>query len=442
MNEWKNIELSEIADFQTGKLDSNASEENGVYPFFTCSPTTLRINTYKFDTEAVLLAGNNANGVFSVKYFKGRFNAYQRTYVITPKKEDISIKWLYYQISHVTERFQSLAIGTATKFLTMTILNSFRCNLPPLPEQKAIAHILMKLDDKIELNRQMNQTLEAMAQALFKSWFVDFDPVLDNALEAGHEIPDSLQAMAEKRQFVPDSTKLLHKNPALAAQFPSSFVFNETLDKWIPEGWEVKKLGEISIEIRRGISPKYIEEGGIRILNQKCIRNHEVDYKLARRNDPTMKKVDGRFLEINDMVVNSTGTGTLGRVANIISLDEPTVVDSHVTVLRADENLILKNFFNGLIFSIESIIEAMGEGSTGQTELSRARLAEFEVLVPAKEVQRSIDKILKKIYLKKDSNSYETETLTQLRDTLLPELISGRVRVVELALNTESKFSE
>ncbi len=81
----------------------------------------------------------------------------------------------------------------------------------------------MKLDDKIELNRQMNQTLEAMAQALFKSWFVDFDPVLDNALEAGHEIPDSLQAMAEKRQLVPDSTKLLHKNPALAAQFPSFF---------------------------------------------------------------------------------------------------------------------------------------------------------------------------------------------------------------------------
>lgn len=82
MRGWKDAFLGDIVDFRTGKLDSNAATEGGLYPFFTCSPNTLEINQYTFDTEAVLLAGNNANGVFPVKYYNGKFDAYQRTYVI------------------------------------------------------------------------------------------------------------------------------------------------------------------------------------------------------------------------------------------------------------------------------------------------------------------------------------------------------------------------
>jgi len=127
---------------------------------------------------------------------------------------------------------------------------------PKLDVQKSIGEIFITLERKIELNRQMNQTLEAMAQALFKSWFVDFDPVMDNALEAGIPIPDELEAMAEKRRVFANreersgkqsvSKRLIDTNPALAALFPSSFVFNEALGKWIPEGWEVKSFGDVS----------------------------------------------------------------------------------------------------------------------------------------------------------------------------------------------------
>lgn len=339
----------------------------------------------------------------------------------------------------------SMTAQSAQPNINFKEISSLPFNLPPLPEQKAIAHILGTLDEKIELNRQMNQTLEAMAQALFKSWFVDFDPVMDNALACGAEIPEALKAKAEKRlkkfpelkygQNSPPSQGGAmggrKTNPELAKLFPSAFVFDEELRKWIPEGWEVKTLGEITTELRRGISPKYLDEGGVRVLNQKCIRNHEVDFSLARRNDPGKKKVDGRFLKPFDMVVNSTGTGTLGRVANIISLDEPTVVDSHVTILRPNVELVSRNYFNGLIFSIETTIEAMGEGSTGQTELSRARLSELNVLIAPKQIQKSIDQILERGFVKKDKNNAEIQTLTQLRDTLLPQLISGKVRVPE-----------
>ena len=82
---WKSISLGELANITTGRLDSNEAVEKGKYPFFTCSPTTFRIDDYAFDCEAVLLAGNNASGVFPIKYYMGRFNAYQRTYVITSK---------------------------------------------------------------------------------------------------------------------------------------------------------------------------------------------------------------------------------------------------------------------------------------------------------------------------------------------------------------------
>jgi len=82
-SDWPIVSLKEIVDFKTGRLDSNQAEEGGRYPFFTCSPTTFQINKFAFDTEAVLLAGNNAAGVFSVKYYKGKFNAYQRTYIIS-----------------------------------------------------------------------------------------------------------------------------------------------------------------------------------------------------------------------------------------------------------------------------------------------------------------------------------------------------------------------
>lgn len=184
--------------------------------------------------------------------------------------------------------------------------------------QKAIGEIYFSFSEKIELNRQMNATLESMAQALFKSWFVDFDPVIDNARAAGNPIPESLHARAETRKALGDKRKPLPE--AIQKQFPSRFVFSEEMG-WIPEGWEVALLESITAEVRRGISPKYVEEGGVRVVNQKCIRDHSINYGLTRRNDETKKKIDGRELILGDVLVNSTGVGTLGRMAQVLSLD-------------------------------------------------------------------------------------------------------------------------
>lgn len=175
MEEWKECKLGEIAHFTTGKLNSNAAEDNGLYPFFTCSPETYRINSYAFDTNAILLAGNNAEGNFNIKRYSGKFNAYQRTYVITVD-DNTDLNFLFYALKLCLADFKHISQGTATKFLTAQILNNFVIRLPPLPTQQKIAAILSSLDDKIELNNKINTNLEQQAGALFKNWFVDFEP--------------------------------------------------------------------------------------------------------------------------------------------------------------------------------------------------------------------------------------------------------------------------
>ncbi|WP_278428100.1 restriction endonuclease subunit S, partial [Clostridium cochlearium] len=175
--EWKKYRLAEICEYKTGKLNSNAAVENGKYPFFTCSPETFRVDSYSFNQEAVLLAGNNANGIFNIKLYKGKFDAYQRTYVMSTKnKELINNKFLYYYLGLQLNYLKQLSVGSATKFLTKTILDNIIIRFPnDKCEMQNIVNILSSLDEKIETNNQINKKLEEMAQAIFKRWFVDFE---------------------------------------------------------------------------------------------------------------------------------------------------------------------------------------------------------------------------------------------------------------------------
>ncbi|MCA9032068.1 MAG: restriction endonuclease subunit S [Planctomycetaceae bacterium] len=150
-------------------------------------------------------------------------------------------------------------------------------------------------------------------------------------------------------------------------------------------GWQTRKLGEVCSFLNRGISPKYIEDGGICVLNQKCIREHRVSYEPARRHDGQAKRVSSdRLIHAGDVLVNSTGTGTLGRVAQVRgNPPEPTTVDSHVTIVRPKPGKFHLEFFGYMLVVIEDAIKEAGEGCGGQTELARSVLAEkFSVHYP------------------------------------------------------------
>jgi len=190
--------LGELVTFKTGKLDSNAAVPNGDYPFFTCSQETLLTNTYSFDTECVLLAGNNANGIFPLKYFKGKFDAYQRTYVVRPRDTNVlNTKFLYYALRLKLSEFRSFSTGAATKFLTLTILNETEIQAPPLPVQQRIAGILSAYDELIENSQRRIKILEAMSRALYREWFVN------------QNMPRSLSAQAPRKSRLGELCELV-----------------------------------------------------------------------------------------------------------------------------------------------------------------------------------------------------------------------------------------
>jgi type I restriction enzyme S subunit len=133
MSEWKKVKLGEITSIKTGKLDSNAAVSNGAYPFFTCDPTTLSIDKWAYDTEAILLAGNNASGNYTAKYYKGKFNAYQRTYIIeTLDPQFASVRFLAYAMNQQLQLLKVMSSGSTTKFLTMKMLTQLSIILPSI----------------------------------------------------------------------------------------------------------------------------------------------------------------------------------------------------------------------------------------------------------------------------------------------------------------------
>ena len=131
--------LGELVNIKTGKLDANAAVEDGKFPFFTCSRDIFAIDTYAFDCEAILLAGNNAVGDFNVKHYNGKFNAYQRTYVITVnEKKRVLYRFLYFQMLKSLKKFKTQSVGAGTKFLKVGMIRDLEIDLPTLDEQQRI----------------------------------------------------------------------------------------------------------------------------------------------------------------------------------------------------------------------------------------------------------------------------------------------------------------
>ena len=155
----------------TGKLDSNAMVENGRYPFFTCAKESYKIDSYAFDCEALLLAGNNAAGIYDVKHYKGKFNAYQRTYVLRLMNE----KWSYIlfkrQLEDKLRYLQSQSKGTNTRYLTLGILNELRFVVPPIAEQEQFATFVEQTDkSKLAVQKGL-QELEILKKSLMQQYF-------------------------------------------------------------------------------------------------------------------------------------------------------------------------------------------------------------------------------------------------------------------------------
>lgn len=159
---WPMEPLGELVDFSTGKLDSNAAEDDGAYPFFTCSRTPSRIGSYAFDCEALLLAGNNAAGQYWIKHYVGKFNAYQRTYVLRMKSESCGYIYMKQVIQSRLLDLQRMSKGSSTKYLTLGILKPILIPVPPLEDQHKYAAFCTSLEKLRLFLDQASDGLEAL----------------------------------------------------------------------------------------------------------------------------------------------------------------------------------------------------------------------------------------------------------------------------------------
>ena len=292
-------------------------------------------------------------------------------------------KFIYYQLrsEHIGRWLEKVSIGATMPSLNTGLLSGIEMALPPIEIQKQIAGILSVYDDLIENNQKQIKLLEEAAQRLYKEWFVDLR-------FPGHE-----------------NTKIVDG---------------------VPEGWSKSMVSEVSAVLRRGISPKYNEKARGIVINQKCIRQTIVSYDEAR----TQEKKYPAELEMmeSDIVICSTGAGTLGRVGQIFEAKGNATLDSHVTLIRANEKIGQQYLFWSLKMQQDYLMSA-GKGSTNQLELSRETIGNCKILIPEQKIAEQAEKNFAAIHDKMKECSMRIARLREVRDLLLPKLMSGEVEV-------------
>ena len=379
---WQTAKLGDLATFQTGKLDSNASAPNGDYPFFTCSEETLRTNTYSFDTECVLLAGNNANGIFPLKYFRGKFDAYQRTYVVRPRDPDMLItRFLYYALRPKLSEFRSFSTGAATKFLTLTILNQTEILVPPLPLQRRIVGILSAYDDLINNNLRRIKILEEIARSLFREWFIEFR-------HPGHERGDTVRSTIGK----------------------------------VPKGWEVLPVTDCVQVNPRVVIPRDDVKPFVPMTSlandSMLIRDIQT---RSGNSGAKFQNGDTLFARITPCLEN----GKTGYVQFLPNASSVAFGSTEFIVLRSKS--LSPEFVYLLARSREfreNAIKSM-TGASGRQRVQEACFNGFKVAVPPGELLKRFSESVRPMFRLIHQLHLASKNLRATRDLLLPRLLSG-----------------
>lgn len=330
------LQLKDFCEIKTGKLDANAMVENGEYPFFTCDPTPSRIDHYAYDCECVLIGGNNANGNFPISYYNGKFNAYQRTYIITVKPNSlIPLKYILYLLKKEIMALKKRSAGSLTKFLTMGSLESIRI---PLLNEEEYVHIgdnIFFYENVIKRNGDFIQNLEEYAQLLFRKWFVNFNFPDEN----DNPYKDSGGEMIEvDGKVIPRGWDSIKFNELFT--FEKGVIPNEVID--VNDG---TKYPYLTIEFLEESKGKFVEE------SPKLLRTKDLDILMVMDGSRS-----GKVFTAIDGYVGST-------LAKIVPIEE-NIRDIGFMFLKMREKAISsrttgstvphtsKNYVNSLILNL------------------------------------------------------------------------------------------
>ncbi|MFP8578167.1 restriction endonuclease subunit S [Klebsiella pasteurii] len=317
--------------------------------------------------------------------------------------------------------------GSVVSHIRVGDCSKFEINIPPLEIQRSIVEILKSLDDHIDVNIKINQTLEQMSQTLFKSWFVDFDPVIDNALDAGNPIPEALQSRAELRQKVRNSADFKPLPADIRALFPAEF--EETEMGWVPKGWMLESVAK-SININPGVKlsqntvAKYVDMKSLPTQGYSISDVIEKPYAGGAK----FQKNDTLFARITPCLEN-------GKTGFVDFLDEKETAfgSTEFIVMRGTTKvhysyvacLARENNFRS--HAIQNMV-----GSSGRQRVQNSCFDSFYISIPTPSVMSLFAGKVSSYFDKMYSCNLENKYLTALRDTLLPKLISGELSLEDL----------
>jgi type I restriction enzyme S subunit len=293
-----------------------------------------------------------------------------------------------------------------------------------IDEQRAIAHLLGTLDDKIELNRRMNETLEAMAHALFKSWFIDFDPVIDNALAAGKPIPEEFQELAAARESLGDARKLLPEE--VRNLFSSEFEHTKE-HGWIPKGWKVKAVNQIII-INPSVSLKKATEASFIDMKALPTTGYAISEVILKAYSGGAKFQNGDVLLAR--ITPCLENGKTG-IVDFLDGDDVGFGSTEFIVLRRQGNIqtpfiaCLARDTRFRNHCIQSMV-----GSSGRQRVQNACFSNYYLAIPEQDgIMIHFQQLTQISFDKMTKHTEQSRSLTSLRDTLLPKLLSGEVRI-------------
>ena len=425
-NDWRNVALGDVCQLRAGFVFAPAMQGKSVgnYPFVKVSDMNLASNVVRIqdannwvDDEDLrqLKAKPFPPGTTVFAKIGEALKANRLRYIIRPTIIDNNMMgavpapdivdscFFHYALSKFD--FGEVAGGSALPYLTVGALSKLEIAIPPLREQRAIAHILGTLDDKIELNRKQNETLEAMARALFKAWFVDFEPVRAK-----------MEGRWQRGQSQPGLPAHLYD------LFPDRLVESELGE--IPEGWEMRSLDSIANYLNGLALQKFPPESEteflpvIKIAQLRAGHTNGAD-KASTQIKPEYVVVDGDVLfswsGSLEVEVWNGGRGALNQ-----------------HLFKVTSNEVPKWFYFFATRQHLSDFRAIAAGkATTMGHIQRKHLTDARIAVAPPESMKKFDAVIASQFDQLVSNAQQSRSLAQLRDTLLPKLISGQLRLPE-----------
>ena len=452
-SEWQTGRLGDFADVQTGPFGSQLHKKDYVdigTPIITVEhlgdnrivhsnlprvseKDRLRLKKYWMREGDIIFSrvGSVDRRAFVYKQEDGWLFS-GRCLRVRVTNKDLNSRFLsfFLGLESVKEHIRQIAVGATMPSLNTALLSNVEIIVPPLPEQRAIAHILGTLDDKIELNRRMNETLAAMAQTVFKSWFINFDPVIDNALAAGNPIPEAIQPRAKIRRSILNGTAERNGYESLSdtirQRFPSAFEYTAEIG-YIPKGWKVGVLDDM-IELLSGGTPRtsvaQYWDGNIPWYTAKDAPSLSDIFVIETERKITQAGVENsatKILPAGTTII--TARGTVGRLA---CLGIPMAMNQTCYGIRGTDSY--PDYFTYL--NIRMTVDELQQRTHGTIfdTITRHTFQLVDTIIPPPRLADTFETVVQPIMNRILSNLQESRTLAAVRDTLLPKLIAGDLR--------------